>query len=125
MSGGTEKFLPFSVYINVEANLFITGGKLNEECVPDFYFFNSEKNQITKLKNMLVPRCSHSMIYLPSNNTLYAVGGYSNRTSEKYCIADKTDKKWVKMANLNFHEKQVPTLFCLNNRYIICIIHFY
>ena len=113
-----DNFLPFSVYINVDSNLYISGGKKNEECVSEFSFYNSEKNGIVKLQNMISPRCSHSMIYFPQVSHLYAVAGYANKTAERFSV---NENKWIQIANINFEEKQVPTLYCLNFRYIICM----
>ena len=113
-----EKFLQFSVYLNVDNNLYISGGKKNEECVKDFLFYSLDKNTLVKLESMKIARCSHAMAYVAPND-IYVVGGYCNNTTEKYCI---NEKMWKPLKNLNFKERQVPTLILINNRYLYCLL---
>lgn len=110
-----KKFLPFSVFLNMENILYISGGKRkNGKCVNDFYSFNPDKDELLQLPSMLKERCSHSMINY--NSSLIVVGGYSNNTCEKFI-----NNKWDKLPDLNFKERQVPTLYIHNYDYLICV----
>jgi hypothetical protein len=119
-----RKFLQFSVFINVENLLYISGGKKKTgKCSTEFYHFNPENNFLTKLPSMLKERCSHSMAYInPGSNNIngqiFAIGGYGNNTCERYLTFDK---KWDMLPDLNSKERQVPTLFVHNNQFLICI----
>jgi hypothetical protein len=111
-----KNFLEFSVYINVDNLLYISGGKTKKGVSSsDFYSFNSITYELNRLPNMLKERCSHSMV--ATSTHVYAVGGYSNNTSERYCLKDKN---WTKLPDLNFKERQVSTLF-LYDKFIVCI----
>lgn len=114
----SEKFLPFSVYLNIDNKLFVSGGKKNDECVKDFLIYSSDKNCLARLENMKNSRCSHAMAFVPPHD-IYVVGGYCNNTCEKYSI---NEKKWRSLANLNFKERQVPTLIFVNYRYLYCLL---
>jgi hypothetical protein len=114
----SERFLPFSVYLNVDNKLFVSGGKKNDECVKDFLIYSPDKNSMGKLESMKNSRCSHAMAFVPPHD-IYVVGGYCNNTSEKYSI---NEKKWRNLANLNFKERQVPTLILVNYRYLYCLL---
>jgi hypothetical protein len=109
-----KKFLPFSVFLNMDNILYISGGKRkNGKCVNDFYSFNPDKDELIKLPNMLKERCSHSMINY--NSSIIVVGGYSNNTCEKFI-----NNKWEKLPDLNFKERQVPTLYIHNYDNLLC-----
>jgi hypothetical protein len=111
-----KNFLEFSVYINVDNLLYISGGKTKKGVNSnDFYSFNALTNELNRLPNMLKERCSHSMVATTSH--IYAIGGYSNNTTERYCL--KTNI-WTRLPDLNYRERQVPTLFLYNN-FIVCI----
>jgi hypothetical protein len=96
----------------------VTGGKKSEECVKDFVVYSYDKNAIIKLEAMKNARCSHAMAFVPPND-IYVVGGYCNNTSEKYSI---NEKKWRPLSNMNFKERQVPTLIVINYRYLYCLL---
>lgn len=120
-----KKFLKFSVFININDTLYISGGKNKEEkCVKDFYAYSVKNNTLRVLPSMYKERCSHSMIYVNTDkiqNEVFVIGGFSNNTCEKYSI-DK--KKWRKLPDLLSKEKQVPTLFLINNSYLYCAFGF-
>ena len=65
---------------------------------------------------MLKERCSHAMIY--HQDDIFAIGGHSNNTAEKYSIVEK---RWEKLPDMNCKEKQVSTLFIFNAKYLVCI----
>ncbi len=114
-----KKFLQFSVFINVDNILYISGGKKKDGvCVNEFYCFNPDGNILKQLPSLLRERCSHSMIYISLLNEIFVVGGYSNNTCERYSMSSK---KWEYLPQLNYRERQVPTLFLFNQRYLICL----
>lgn len=115
-----KRFLNFSVYINYENNLYISGGKTKEEkCKNDFFKYNPITNTLTLLPPMLTPRCSHSMIGI--NNEIYVIGGYNTNKCEKYCLSTK---EWKSLPKLNSKERQVSTLFNINETYLYSVFGF-
>jgi gas vesicle protein len=112
-----KNFLEFSVFINMDNMLYISGGKTKKgQHTSDFFSFNSYSDELVRLPNMLKERCSHSMS--ASLYHIYAIGGYNNNTTERFCL--KTNK-WEKLPDLNCKERQVPTVFIHDNKFIICI----
>jgi N-acetylneuraminic acid mutarotase len=110
-----KKFNEFSVYTNVDNLLYISGGRTKSGNISkEFFSFNSDTSELKRLSDMVKERCSHSLLY---SNEIYAVGGYSNNTAERYYI---NTNKWEKLPDLNSKERQVPTLFQYN-KHIICM----
>ena len=115
-----KRFLNFSVYINYENNLYISGGKTKEEkCKNDFFKYNPLSNTLILLSPMINPRCSHSMIGI--NNEIYVIGGYNTNTCEKYSLSTN---EWKSLPKLNSRERQVSTLFNINDTYLYSIFGF-
>ena len=115
-----KRFLNFSVYINANNLLYISGGKTKDDkCKNTFYKYSPNTNTLTQLASMLTPRCSHSMIDL--NNEIYVVGGYNTNTCEKYLIQSN---EWKNLPKLNSKERQVSTLFAMNNTTLYCAFGF-
>lgn len=116
-----KKFLPLSVFINHNNLLYISGGKdkTTNKQTNSFYVYSPITSKLKPLSNMLHPRCSHSMIVI--NKHLYAVGGYNNNTSEKYSF---DINQWCSLPKLNVKERQVSTLFNMNDKYLYCVFGF-
>ena len=116
-----KKFLPLSVFINHNNMLYISGGKdkTTNKQTNSFYVYNPLTSKLKPLSNMLHPRCSHSMIVI--NKHLYAVGGYNNNTTEKYSF---DINQWCSLPKLNVKERQVSTLFNMNDKYLYCAFGF-
>lgn len=120
-----KKFLQFSVYINVNNSLYISGGKRKDDKFSNaFYKYMPFMNELIVLPSMKIERCSHSMIYINTpkiNSEIIVVGGYNTNTCEKYSIINK---KWTMLPKLNTEEKQVPTLILINENYLYSIFGF-
>ena len=116
-----KKFLPLSVFINHNNMLYISGGKdkTTNKQTNSFYVYSPMTSKLKQLSNMLHPRCSHSMLVI--NKHLYAVGGYNNNTSEKYSF---DINQWCSLPKLNVKERQVSTLFNMNDKYLYCAFGF-
>ena len=116
-----KKFLPLSVFINHNNMLYISGGKdkTTNKQTNAFYVYSPLTSKLKLLSNMLHPRCSHSMIVI--NKHLYAVGGYNNNTTEKYSF---DINQWCSLPKLNVKERQVSTLFNMNDKYLYCAFGF-
>ena len=120
-----KKFLHFSVFLNINNILYISGGKDKEEkCISDFYSYDYYTNRLETLSNMLSERCSHSLIYINNkiiNNEIFAIGGYNNNTCERYSI---NNNKWSWLPKLNENERQVSTLFIYNENELFILFGF-
>ena len=120
-----KKFLHYSVFININNILYISGGKDKEEkCISDFYSYDYYTNRLESLSNMLSERCSHSMIYLNNkiiNNEIFVIGGYNNNTCERYNVKKN---EWNWLPKLNEKERQVSTLFVFNEKILFTIFGF-
>ena len=116
-----KKFLPLSVFINHDNKLYISGGKdkATNKQTNAFYVYSPTTSKLKLLSNMLHPRCSHSMIVI--NKHLYAVGGYNNNTAEKYSF---DINQWCSLPKLNVKERQVSTLFNMNDKHLYCAFGF-
>jgi N-acetylneuraminic acid mutarotase len=101
--------------------LYISGGKdkTTNKQTNAFYVHSPLTSKLKPLSNMLHPRCSHSMIVI--NKHLYAVGGYNNNTTEKYSF---DINQWCSLPKLNVKERQVSTLFNMNDKYLYCAFGF-
>lgn len=116
-----RKFYEFSIFLNVDNKIFISGGKKkNKQNSKLFLVYNYNTNEYFKLSDMIIGRCSHSMIYHKLHNEIYAIGGYGNKTCEKYNI---NEGNWKQISSLN-HERQVSTLFFINSTFLIASFGF-
>lgn len=115
-----KRFYEFSIYINVNNTIYISGGKKKSKKMSKcFLSYNYNTNELIQLSDMLNKRCSHSMIYSYSSNEIFSIGGYANKSCEKY---DISLNKWFKLDSLH-KERQVPTLFFCNfssKSYLYC-----
>lgn len=108
-----KKFHQFSVYVNADNTIYISGGrKKSGKLARDFWKYSPLTDQIIRLKDMTNKRCSHGLVYSAVNNEIYAVGGYNTRTCERYSMLDD---EWAELPELNL-ERQVSTLFFTNRR---------
>jgi len=116
-----QRFYEFSIFLNIENQLYISGGKKkSKKLTKCFMKYDYSTNELIQLSDMLVKRCSHSLFYFNLKNEIYAIGGYANKTCEKYNIEKN---RWNRIPNLNY-ERQVSTLFFCNEKYLYCSFGF-
>ena len=115
-----NKFNNYSSYCNSPKFLFISGGKLDDLPIKDFWIINNQKYSIIK-KNMPINKSNHSMIYINLNNNeyIFIAGGDNNLNTFYFNINLNSFEIWGKMNNL--HVK--PALYQYKN-YLYCFNSF-
>jgi hypothetical protein len=115
-----NKFNDYSSYCNSPKFLFISGGKLDDLPIKDFWIINNQKYSIIK-KNMPINKSNHSMIYINLNNNeyIFIAGGDNNLNTFYFNINLNSFEIWGKMNNL--HVK--PALYQSKN-YLYCFNSF-
>ena len=93
-----DKYNDFCAYCNSPKSLFISGGKINDLPIKEFWIINNKKYSIVK-KTMPIAKQNHSMIYLNINNShfVFIAGGDNNLNSFYYNINNDTFEKWGDM----------------------------
>jgi len=117
------KFLNNSATVNIGDSIYISGGEnivgglsgsfglsgsSESASTPTslFLIYNSETNQLKRLNDMITPRHSHSI--LNHKEFLYAVGGHSTQSCERFSLKNY---KWEELSKLNSEERQRPILY--------------
>ena len=97
-----DKFSDFSAYCNSPKFLFISGGKLNDVSINDFWIINNQKYKIKKT-NMPIVKSNHSMIYINLNNneSIFIAGGDNNLSTLYYNIKLNSFEIWGNMNSIN------------------------
>ena len=115
-----NKFNNYSSYCNSPKFLFISGGKLDDLPIKDFWIINNQKYSIIK-KNMPINKSNHSMIYINLNNNeyIFIAGGDNNLNTFYFNINQNSFEMWGKMNSL--HVK--PALYQYKN-YLYCFNSF-
>ena len=115
-----NKFNDYSSYCNSPKFLFISGGKLEDLPIKDFWIINNQKYSIIK-KNMPINKSNHSMIYINLNNNeyIFIAGGDNNLNTFYFNINQNSFEMWGKMNSL--HVK--PALYQYKN-YLYCFNSF-
>ena len=115
-----NKFNDFSSYCNSPKFLFISGGKLDNIPIKDFWIINNQKYSIIK-KNMPINKSNHSMIYINLNNNeyIFIAGGDNNLNTFYFNINLNSFEIWGNMNSL--HVK--PALYQFKN-YLYCFNSF-
>lgn len=106
------KFNDFSAYCNTPKSLFISGGKLDDTPIKDFWIINNLKYNIIK-KNMPVEKSNHSMVYININENeyIFIAGGDNNIDTFYYDIKLNKFENWGNMNTTNIK----PTLYQYKN----------
>ena len=102
----------YSSHCNSPKNLYISGGKMNNnKSLNDFWIINNKKYSIIK-KRMPYSKSNHSMIYinLNFNEYIFIVGGDNNLNTFYYDINLKCFIIWTEMNSLNIK----PALYQYN-----------
>ena len=116
-----KKFYEFSIFLNVNNNIYISGGKKkNKKLSKLFLKYSYINNELIKLPEMINGKCSHSLIFNDKHQKIYSVGGFNSKTCEEYSIVEN---KWKELTPLNYI-RQVATLFFVNNKYLIASFGF-
>jgi hypothetical protein len=107
-----KEFLPSCAWVNLRGKLYISGGEEQmEKGSRSFLVYDPATKILKRLPDMLSQRYSHSMIV--HNGFIFAVGGSSNSTTEKF---DLDAMKWIKLANLTLDERQNPVLYVFKDQ---------
>ena len=114
-----DKYSDFSAYCNSPQSLFISGGKLSNLPIKDFWIINNYKYSIIKEK-MPIGKLNHSMIYIAINDNeyIFIVGG-NNLNTFYYDIKNRTFENW---GDINSNHIK-PALFQYKN-YLYCFNSF-
>ena len=111
---GTSKFLANSHWLGIGQNLYITGGikEIDNRMLSSniFLCYEYKSKLVKRMTDMAVPRHSHSSIY--HEDYLYVIGGYMNKTCEKF---DMKTFKWKHFPNLISTDRQSSTLHIYKN----------
>ena len=115
-----NKYNEFSSYCNSPKSLYISGGKLNDLPIKDFWIINNRKFSIIK-KNMLLEKLNHSMIYININDKeyIFIVGGDNNLKTFYYDIKNNIFGNWAETNATHIK----PALFQYKN-YLYCFNSF-
>ena len=114
------KYNELSSYCNSPESLFISGGKLNDLAIKDFWIINNHKYSIIK-RIMLVEKSNHSMIYVNINNNeyIFIVGGENNLNTFYYDIKHGIFENWADINSIHIK----PALFQYKH-YLYCFNSF-
>ena len=114
------KFNEFSAYCNSPKSLFLSGGKINDMPINDFWVINNHKFSIIKI-DMPFEKSNHSMIYININDNeyIFIIGGDNNLSTFYFDIKNYHFQNWRNMYAFHIN----PTLFQYNN-YIYCFNSF-
>ena len=115
-----SKFNEYSSYCNSPGSLFLSGGKINDSPINDFWLINNRKFSIIKI-DMPFEKSYHSMIYinLDDNEYIFIIGGENNLSTFYFDIKNYQFQNWRNMNTFHIN----PTLFQYNN-YIYCFNSF-
>ena len=106
-----EKYDISSAYCNSRKYLYISGGKIKNKSLNDFWIINNKKFSINK-KKMPYSKSNHSMIYIHLNNNeyIFIAGGDNNLITFYYNIRLKSFIIWSDMNTFNIK----PALYQYN-----------
>ena len=114
-----NKFSEYSSYCNSPKCLFISGGKINNSPINDFWIINNEKYNIIK-KSMPINKSNHSMLYININNNeyIFIAGGDNNLNTFFFDIKSKYFLNWGNMNSIHIKPalyQYKNFLYCFNS----------
>lgn len=115
-----SKFSEYSAYCNSPESFFLSGGKINDIPINDFWVINNHKFSIIKI-DMPFEKSKHSIIYININDNeyIFIIGGENNLSTFYFDIKKYCFQNWRNMNTFHIN----PTLFQYNN-YIYCFNSF-
>jgi hypothetical protein len=113
----------FSSVCNGRDKIFISGGECpgngETKALSNFVAIDLNNFEVTRLKDLCVPRYWHSSIYIP-NRYIFIVGGAGEKTVEVYDIDNDT----ISLDSVLFEERSEPSLCLINNAFLYAFCGF-